>query len=554
MRLLEQIDALHAQAPDATMVEVLGDDGLVSRSYTRGQVHGAVLRLAARLDALAAGGAVLGLRSAKVGLVMKNSPEWVVADLALLRAGQVEVPVPLAFAAEQALYLLDGVDVCLVDRDGQTRLKAWLASAPTGTRLPAMWRVDVDDLLAQPLPGGSLALDLGDGDGDDGAGQARAFDDDDVCKTIHTSGTTSRPKGVRIRQAGLAALMASLRERIEPGHYRRYLSLVPLSLLIEQVTAAYMTFLEGGTLVFLPPSQPLLGESGATTRGILPWLKASRATALTLPPAMVETLLAACRAHPGEAVAARCERLFGHDEPAFIACGGAPTAPAVLAELRRFGIPVYEGYGLSENSSVVAWNAPGCFKAGTVGRPLGHVRVKLADDGELLVWSTSLFAGYAGSDPSSCEVDADGWLHTGDVGAIDAEGFIRVFGRKKNVIITANGRNVSPEWVESRYKSLDCVDQAVVFGDGLEALHGYFVIHPAFTPAQARAQIIDFGLAHLSDVERVDHIVTAPAQPALYERCFTVTGRPRRDVIWRDMQQPDTDTHAKTREEETCLI
>jgi long-chain acyl-CoA synthetase len=513
LKQLETLFAAFAATPQAPMVEVLAGRA-PARRLTRGQMLQAAAAIAALLKPRQA---ALG-RPLKVGLVMHNSPEWVAADMALLASGAVEVPVPLAFAAAQALHLLNGADLCLVDAQGAVRLRDWQAGQARQAAA-AVLVIDMQALLAQ-------------------APMALVFEPrpaQHVGKIIHTSGTTSRPKGVMIRLDGLDELLQSLRRRIAPGHFGRCLSVVPLSLLIEQVSAVYMTLLDGGTIVFPPAEQPLLGESGATPAALLAQMAGARPTALTLPPSMVEALLAECRRAPGEPLAARCQRLFGSSEPAFIACGGAPTAPAVLAELRRQGIPVFEGYGLSENSSVVAWNSPACFKPGTVGRPLDHVRVRLADDGELLVRSRSLFAGYAGTDPSSCEIDAEGWLHTGDMAEIDSEGFLRVFGRKKNLIITANGRNVSPEWLESRYKSLDCVEQAVIFGDGLTQLHGLFVIAPDMPLAQAQRQIEALGLALLSDVERVERVVCVQSGRELYARCFTVTGRPRRELIWRHL-------------------
>ena len=508
MRLHEQLISVVSQEPDAVMVEVLAGRE-PARRYTRRQMLHAAACIASALPAQA--------RPPKVGVVMHNGPEWVAADLALLDAGAVEVPVPLAFSAEQAAHLLQDVDLCLVDAAGERRLAEWLSSAGWGpTAHPKPLSVELDVLLAQAnLP----------------AQRIWTREPHEVCKIIHTSGTTSRPKGVMIRSEGLSHLLRSLRKRSGAGHYRRYLSLVPLSLLIEQVTAVYLTFLDGGTLVFLPPEQPLLGESGALASDMLGWLQQSRPTALTLPPALVQALLNACRARPDETPAQRCERMFGRPQAPFMACGGAPVAPEVLAALSELGLPVYEGYGLSENSSVVAWNTPGHFKAGTVGQPLDHVTVRLSADGELLVKSSSLFAGYANADPSSCEVDADGWLHTGDLAQIDDEGFVRILGRKKNLIITSNGRNVAPEWVESRYKSLSCVEQAVLFGDGLEALHGVFVVRRDVPLQEARRTIEAFGAEHLSQVERVDQVVAVHGDAGFYERCFTVTGRPRRDVI-----------------------
>lgn len=523
MKQLEATFAAFAATPALPMIEVLAG-ALPARRFNRGQMLHAAASitglLRTRQDQLG--------RPLKVGLVMHNSPEWVAADMALLAVAAVEVPVPLAFAAAQAMHLLQGVDLCLVDARGAVRLQEWHAADAEAAK-PEILSVTLEQLLA--LPAKPLRF--------------LARDTPHVGKVIHTSGTTSQPKGVRIRLSGLDALLASLRQRIAPGHFGRYLSVVPLSLLIEQVTAVYMTLLDGGVIVFPPPEVPLLGESGATAQGMLAQIARARPTALTLPPAMVEALLASCHAVSGEAALARSQRLFGCGLPPFIACGGAPTAPAVLAELATLGIHVFEGYGLSENSSVVAWNSPDCFKPGTVGKPLAHVSVRLAADGELLIKSSSMFDGYAGTDPSSCEVDAEGWLHTGDMAEMDAEGFLRVFGRKKNLIITANGRNVSPEWVESRYKSLDCVEQAVIFGDGLTRLHGYFLISPDMPRAEATRRIKALGLAQLSDVERVDCIVVEPSGRELYEQLFTVTGRPRRELIWQRLLSSIATTQAE---------
>ncbi|MBV1774962.1 AMP-binding protein [Burkholderiaceae bacterium DAT-1] len=514
------------QLPDSIMLEVLGGSG-PARQYSRGQVlHASGVLAKALLDLPRT-----DARPLKIGIVMQNSPEWIVADLALLCSGAVEVPVPLAFSADQAMHLLDEVELCLVDERGAARMQQW--QTDLSWPAPPMTSVTVDALLRAPRVEPVI--------------QARPADD--VVKVIHTSGTTSRPKGVRIRHAGLDALLSGLRTRIPAGTYTRYLSLVPLSLLIEQVTAAYLTFMEGGTLIFTPADLPLLGEHGGTTAAMLTLLPEARPAALTLPPSMVEAMLAACRMQPEEPTGVRCMRIFGCPTPAFIACGGAPTAPAVIDALAGFGIPVYEGYGLSENSSVVAWNAPGICKAGTVGKPLDHVQVRLATDGELLVKSSSLFAGYAGSDPSSCEVDADGWLHTGDLAEIDPKGYLRIFGRKKNLIITANGRNVSPEWVESRYKSLDCVEQAVLFGDGLDQLTAFLVLAPGYSNSAALADIRAFADRHLSSVERADRVVTVSSRREIYAEFFTVTGRPRREQIWALIQH--NTTHPS--QEETCL-
>jgi long-subunit acyl-CoA synthetase (AMP-forming) len=506
--LLEQFTRVQRDNP-ATFIEALGDDGSVARSYSYGEVARAAGALAGALGARAQTGT-------RVGLLCGNSPEWVVADLALLACGLVEIPVPLAFTAAQAAGMLASADVCIADAAGLRRLEQWAGAAVLAAGCEIV-PVDIDELLVagdpvarpdpQPLPDG-------------------------VCKIVHTSGTTSQPKGVLIRRRGLEALLESLERHVPAGTFDRYLSLVPFSLLIEQVSGVYMVARAGGTIVLLPPSAPLLGTAAGAARSALPHVRAARPSALVVPPVMVESFATALAEHGEAATAAeRCMLLFGRPTPAFLACGGAPVAPEILSSLQSDGIAVYEGYGLSENSSVVAWNTPDARRIGSVGRPLDHVRTRLAQDGELLVSSTSLFAGYTVDDPSACVLDDDGWLHTGDYAQIDDDGYVHIRGRKKNVIITSAGRNVSPEWTEARYKTLGCVAEAVVFGDGLDCLYGLFVVDQSLSLHSAAEQIADFGRTQLSEIERVHQAHIVHVADELHATYFTVTGRPIRDRI-----------------------
>ncbi len=497
--------------PDRVALQVLASDTQPAVSYRAGDILHAASVLVERLKKEG--------RAPRVGIVMANTPEWVAADLALLVLGCTEVPVPLAFSAEQARSLLAEAEVCLTDAAGARRLEEWGERArPTSQEVV---RVDMEELLAAPAPAGVLSPRPGEW----------------IAKIIHTSGTTGAPKGVRIRLGGLDLLLGSLRRRLVGGNHARYLSLVPLSLLIEQVSAVYMTLLEGGTAVFLPRGVPVLGEAGGSPRGLMPFLRAARPTAMMLPPSMVEAIHTICQRSEGFSREELCDRLFGTAASPFLTCGGAPTSPELLRSLASRGLDIYEGYGLSENGSVVACNAPGRWKIGTVGTPLEHVEVKLAADGELLIRSGSLFAGYTTTDPSSCLVDAEGWLKTGDLADIDEDGFIRIRGRKKNLMITSNGRNISPEWVESQYQRLPGVEKAVVFGEGLESLQGFFVIEPGLPAEVATRRIQAFGREHLSEVERVELVVTRTATPELYREFFTITGRPRRSEIHTFMQQ-----------------
>ncbi|MBU2719249.1 long-chain fatty acid--CoA ligase, partial [Acidithiobacillus ferridurans] len=256
----------------------------------------------------------------------------------------------------------------------------------------AAWRAHSD----QPFPV-EIAFDLDEYDGlpPKPLPMPRAAEADGICKVIHTSGTTCRPKGVRIRRHGLDALLDALWACADEHDYRRYLSLVPFSLLIEQVTALYMPFASGGAVLLPPASLPPVGSPGVRAGDRLELIEHARPTALTLTPAMVEAI-----AEKGREVAtapvtdtvrsAVVHHVFDQDRAPFLAAGGAPLDPAVLYKLADWGIPVYQGYGLSENSSVATWNRRGANRIGTVGQPLPHVEVKLSADGELCLRSTSL--------------------------------------------------------------------------------------------------------------------------------------------------------------------
>jgi len=251
---------------------------------------------------------------------------------------------------------------------------------------------------------------------------------------------------------------------------------------------------------------------------------------MVMAPALVEELHRACLVSES-ADRSLLWQLFGSHAAPLICCGGAPINPALLAALDDRGIAVYEGYGLSENGSVVTWNRPAARRIGSVGKPLSHVQVRVADDGELLVKSSSLFAGYTVEDPSSLVVDAHGWLHTGDLASIDADGFVYITGRKKNVIITSSGRNVAPEWVEAQYATLPFVTAVAVVGNRMPVLHGLFLLQPEVDPDAARHAIEEFGARHMSTVERVQVAHLLSAQVDTYRRFFTVTGRPQRAQI-----------------------
>lgn len=486
-----------AQEPERVCAVDHRDDG-TTEAWRAGDIRRAAVALARRLMARRD---PTGLTV--VGVVAGNGASTLIADLACLLAGVASLPLPLAFSRAQAEHLAQKCQLFLVDERG-------------AAVLAERWGL----ALCQ-----SLRLDRPDYEGADFPFDAPPAPSGRICKIIHTSGTTSRPKGVMLAERGVGAVVEALEARLSPEIHSRYLSLVPLSLLLEQVSAIYLPLLAGGTVHFLPDSVPLLGEAGADPERLLRWLVKVEPTFVVVPPVMVSRIQAQLQ-RGGELATALWQWLRGPEAP-YIVCGGAAVATETLNWLDRHGVSVFQGYGLSENGSVVSVNVPGRNRLGSVGQPLDHARVRIGEGGAIEVWSESLFLGYSGEDPSACAMTADGWLDTGDLGELDAEGFLYVRGRKKHVICLANGRNVCPEQVELNLRLFPAVRDAVVFDDEEHGLVAMLVCEPGLD----RAALGAWSAAQFSDIERPGRFWLAEAGAPELADLYTVTGRPRRAEI-----------------------
>jgi len=214
----------------------------------------------------------------------------------------------------------------------------------------------------------------------------------------------------------------------------------------------------------------------------------------------------------------------------FIAVGGASVSPRLLERARAVGLPVYEGYGLSECSSVVAVNTEEDNRPGTVGKPLPHTEIKLADDGDILVRGACLL-GYA-TEPARLQ---DGFWPTGDIGYLDEMGYLHITGRKKNIFITSFGRNVAPEWVERELTLSPAIMQAAVFGEARPWNAGVIVAAPQVSTADVDLAIAEVN-SHLPEYARVHAWIPASAPFMPQNGQLTANGRLRRDTIWQAYQ------------------
>lgn len=425
--------------------------------------------------------------AAPVALLADNSPEWLAIDLATQVLGITLVPLPLFFTPAQWLHVI-----------GQSGARALFCPDPQ--RAAAL---GFDGVVAGSGP---LALC-------ESSAPAAAADLTGVQKVTFTSGTTSTPKGVCLSTAQQWDVARALQARLQPLELLRHLCLLPFAVLLENVAGPYTAMLSGAQTICPPLAETgLAGASGFDPQVCLAAIERYQPHSVILVPQMLQALVAVLR--PGDPRVASLR---------FVAVGGGKTSARLLAAARALGLPVYEGYGLSECASVVALNTPQADRLGSVGQPLAHRQVRIADDGEILV--AGPLAHYLGQPASD-----QSWLSTGDLGHLDEDGFLYVDGRKKDILITAFGRNVSPEWPEAVLLGSGPIAQAIVVGDAQPYLAALLVPARADVDGAALQQAVDRANADLPDYARIRHWLPVP--PFTPESGLaTSNGRPRRAAI-----------------------
>ncbi len=468
--------ALAARAPDAVVLR----GG--SETWTAAEVLAQVATLAARL----AGCRVLAV-------LADNSPSWVVADLAALQTGTVHLPLPTFFSPAQMAHVLEqtGTDRLLTDQPDRI-LALNLGFVATGPWRGLVWMQR--ETPAVQLPAGTAKISF-------------------------TSGSTGTPKGACLSAAGLMATAEGVAARLGDLPITRHLAVLPLALLLENTAGFYAPLLRGAE-VHLPGLQTLgwRGMAGFDPAALQQAVTAARPHSLILVPELLKawTLWLAAsgqQAPPGLT---------------FVAVGGALVDAALLLRARALGIPAYQGYGLTECGSVVCLNRPGDDGPG-VGRPLPHVRLRI-EDGEVRIASPA-FLGYVGdvSDPASSPAADTPDFATGDLGTLDGSGHLRLTGRRKNLLITSFGRNISPEWVESLLLAQAAIAQAAVTGDARPWLSAVLVASPGATAADLDAAVAQANRA-LPDYARIGGWIAGPPFTLLNGQA-TGNGRPLRSAI-----------------------
>ncbi|NVD08919.1 long-chain fatty acid--CoA ligase [Vibrio sp. JPW-9-11-11] len=430
-----------------------------------------------------------------LALRAENSVDWAIIDLAAMAANIVVVPIPTFFSDAQVEHTLaqSGVDALVGD------WQAWFAAHPQHR----------SNLQGQALSIANLPLLRCHSFGDKDKSVAYL---PETGKITFTSGSTGQPKGVCLSYDHLGLVAQSLADAVN-GTAHSHLVLLPLSTLLENITGIYVPLMLGVTTYILPGEQTgLLGSSQFEPRLFAHVLATTQPESLVLTPALLLALIQIAKQQPSVV-----------DSLKFVAAGGARVSSQLINAAHALNIPAFEGYGLSECGSVVCLNTPTACKAGTCGMPLPHAQVRIAQDGELLV-KGSLALGYL-NEPFTQE-----WLATGDLAQVDEQGFITLSGRKKNLIVTAYGRNVSPEWVESEALAFLPMTPMIITGDNQQTL----------CAVVANSQDVEAKVAELNrtlpDYAQVRTLLLFD-NPKAISAWYTDNGKLKRNQIERDVAQ-----------------
>ncbi|MCY3759416.1 MAG: long-chain fatty acid--CoA ligase [Acidobacteria bacterium] len=506
----------HKSRPDALLVK--REDGYqpLSSAEVRSQVEG-----------LVAGLMNLGVETGdRIALLSENRPEWLVSDLAILSVGAINVPVYPTLPSNQIEGLLNdaGVKIIILSTSEQLEKIREIQS-----KIPSLQVTVVMD-LEEPESDSLRSFDSLREEGeqawqsDPAAYQKvrQGIGPQDVATIIYTSGTTGPPKGVMLSHANIVANVLELSRVFDFDPKDSVLSLLPLSHIFERV-AHYLMFYCGVSIAYAESIEKVpvnMQEVHPTVVACVPRffeklydrVMESRQLSSGLKRILGEWAFGVGERHtrhilqgtspsPGLAfqrflasklVFAKLQQRIGGRLRFFIS-GGAPLDPSLAEFFLSAGILVLEGYGLTETSPVIAVNVPNCFRFGTVGQPLPGLEVRIAEDGEVLTRGPSVMLGYYNRPEETREVIKDGWFHTGDIGHLDSDGFLKITDRKKDLIVTAGGKNVAPQPLERLLKASPALLNAVVLGDRRPYLCALVVPNPDTINDHAREQGLSFG-------------------------------------------------------------
>ena len=550
-----------------------------------------------RIRDVALGLTALGVqRGDRVAIVSESRPEWLIADLGILAAGGVTVPIYPTLSAAQARYILADSGARVVIASTAVQLEKIQEVRHT---LPALESLVLIEGSVDPASPSMFTFnDLAERGharlmGEWGAGRefqeaARAVPPDQLATIIYTSGTTGEPKGVMLTHANMVANLKAAAKVLEVNEQDVALSFLPLSHAFERMVS-YVYLLCGVTIVFAESMETIARD-----------LLTVRPTILTGVPRVYEKLHARViekgQAAPGlkgsifrwavnVAMASGRSALRGESPSLltslqlpfadrlvfskiregvggrvrYLVSGSAPLPVSIAEFFQGVGLRIIEGYGLTETAPILTVNPPDAPRAGTVGQAVPGVELKIADDGEILARGPNVMIGYYNKPGATTDALRNGWFHTGDIGTIDETGYLKITDRKKDLLVTSGGKKIAPQPIEGTLKRSPLVGEAVLLGDRRK--FAAVLIVPAFAALERRLkdlgrppgpreelvqrpdvlalyqEIVDALNRELSQFERIKKIALLPAEFSIETGELTPTLKVKRKVVeerWRE--------------------
>jgi long-chain acyl-CoA synthetase len=519
---------------------------------------------AARVSALSRGLRELGVNAGdRVAIISENRPEWLIADLAIMAAGAISVPAYTTNTVEDFYHILadSGARLAIVST-------ASLAErvVPAAMRVPETEIVITMDAVPADVQGTRMiawddVMALGQATRDDTAERIAAIARADTCCIIYTSGTGGRPKGVMLSHGAILCNCRGAYDLLRPlpefsigGEV--FLSFLPLSHSYEHTAGMIFPMTIGAQIYYAQSMDRLvanMAEARPTIMTAVPRLYeiihgrilsgVQQAGGLKQKMFMKALELGQRRLDSGARLTGMAglmdrvlERLvrdkvrqrFGGRLQAFVS-GGAPLNPEIGRFFLALGVRILQGYGQTESAPVISCNPVHDVRIDTVGPPLTGVEVKIAQDGEILARGELLMQGYWNNPRATAEVLRDGWLYTGDIGELDADGFLRITDRKKDIIVNSGGDNLSPQRIEGMLTIEPAIAQAMVYGDRRPYLVALIV--PDADNGGDIGEAVRRVNAKLSNIERIRHFVIADELFTTENEMMTPSLKIRRHVI-----------------------
>jgi long-chain acyl-CoA synthetase len=481
-------------------------------------------RLASALLAL---GCVPGDR---VALLSKNCAEWFISDLAIQMAGLVSVPLYPLQTAESIAYVLEHAQckVILVGKlDDAEQLAGGIGPHITRIALPYPTMASAHDwhaLLAMHEPLQTVAVQQ----------------PEQLLTLVYTSGTTGNPKGVMLSVYAMAFTAANACRELRISTADQFFSFLPLSHVAERFMVEFNSLYCGAPVAFVESMESFARDMRYVRPTVffsVPrlWARFQQGVLEKLPQAKLSLLLRIPLL--GALLARKIRRGLGLDRARIMISGAAAISPGLLDWYQRLGLTLCEGYGMSEHVAYGCFNRPGQVRFGTVGRPMPGLEVRIADSGEILLRSPTLMLGYYLEPEKTAEALVDGWLHTGDKGELDSDGYLRITGRVKDIFKTTKGKYVAPAPIEGEIAKNHHVEQVCVMGSNLDQPLALIELSPAarLLPVEQVSADLHATLAHLNGQlqphERLSHFVLVREPWTSANGCMTPTMKIRRNVL-----------------------